>query len=190
MPQKQFHINRRIPKNFDILRQYLFEVRIPPPTGLNGEWGEDDFIVRVRTAQIPGRGNTPIQSDFFGMKRFYTGQLNYENTLTIQIEEFDDTKSMFRFEQWNNLILNMNHKEESGAAKEERQDIISDIELVTYKANGFETDARVTFYNAFIQNVNTVPFSYGTNESVKYEVVFQYDYWLFTESNNSDQPID
>lgn len=190
MPQKQFHINRRIPKDKDILRQYLFEVRIPPPNGLLGEWGEEDFIIRVRTAQIPGRGNTPIQSDFFGMKKFYTGQLNYENTLTVQIEEFDDMKSMFRIEQWNNLIMDMNHRRDSGAAKETRADLISDIELVMYKANGFETDARVTFYNTFIQNVNTVPFGYGANESVKYEVVFQYDYWLFSESGNSDQPID
>jgi hypothetical protein len=190
MPQKQFHINQRISKSKDILRQYLFEVRIPTPPGLKNAWDEDDMVIRVRTAQIPARGNEPIQSDFFGMKRFYHGKVNYENTLTLQIEEYDDTKSMLRFEQWNNLLTDMNHKQNSGAAKDTRDQLISDIELITYKANGHETEAHVTLYNAFISNVATVSLAYGVNESVKYEVVFTYDYWLFTNPDSTDSPVD
>jgi len=174
-----FTVDGRMKGLPDIQRAFMFELLIPDI----GDWIQDDMVVRCKTAVIPSRGNTPIESVFGGMKQYYAGQPLFTSTLTVEIEEHEDQKALQSLYDWQQKIYDVNPNSPRGGAQQGggKADITRDISLKMYKYNGDNMPKSVKFYNAFIENVDDAALGYATNESVKYNVTFRFDYWLLED---------
>lgn len=165
----------------DIQRNWLWELFIPAISDVtNGIMGDvEDLVIRARTAVIPSRGNDPITSEFIGMKQYFPGKPNFGSTFSVEIEETEDQIVHKALTEWQNLIFNISPTDPMGGSSQRplKRDVAKDIFLLMYSYNQRVLEKKIRFYNAFIQSVGDVTLSYAGNESVKYPVVFQYDFW-------------
>lgn len=175
-----FSIDGRMKDLPDIQRQYNFELLIPQI----GDWNQDDMIVRCKTAAIPSRGNTPIESIFMGMKQFYPGQPLFTNTLAVEIEEHEDQKALIALHSWNEQIFDTNPKSATAGQAQQsgKKDISGDIKLVMYGFGGDPLPKAIVFKNAFLENVDDSTLGFANNESVKFTATFRFDYWLLQDN--------
>ena len=154
----------------DIQRSYMWELFIPSIEELD----MDEMIVRVRNVQIPGRAITPIESYFMGTKSFYPGRTEYTGTFTTNIEEFEDQKVYVALNSWQELIFNYDQGQQLAPSK---NDVIRNISLIMYRANGDKMEKKIVFHNAWPQGLADATLDYTAGESVKYDVTWQYDFW-------------
>ncbi len=170
----QFAIHKKFANVGDIVRTYMFDLTIP---GTVAGANSDDLLVRVRNVSIPGRGNTPIESSFFGMKTFFPGRVELAGTVAVTFEEFEDRTVSTALYNWQQQIFDW---EDGGASqKASKADIAETLILQIYGYNGepLAENGKIHFFNAWPQNIADVALSYEDNASVKYEVTFQYDRW-------------
>lgn len=170
-----FTIDGRLKNLPDIQRQYNFELIIPKI----GSIDTDGLILRVRTASIPARGNTPIESVFMGMKQYFPGQPTFGSELAVQFEEFEDQLVLQKLYDWSNLIFDINTVATTGGkgGKPRKGEVTADIILKMYTYNGTALPKYITFHNAFIKDIANSALGYAANESVKIDATFQFDYW-------------
>ncbi len=176
-----FTIDGRMRNLPDIQKQYMFELLIPNI----GEWNQDDMIVRCKTASIPSRGNTPIESFFMGTKSFTPGQPIFTNVLNVEIEELEDQKGLISLYDWSQKIFDHDPNSPTGGQSQEnsKQGVSRDISLRMYKGNGEPLEKSISFKNSFIENFDDSPMGFANNESVKINVTFRFDYWLLVNTN-------
>jgi hypothetical protein len=159
----------------DISKTYMWELFIPSIAELE----MDDMVVRVRNTQIPGRTITPIESFFLGTKTFYPGRTEFTNSVTMQIEEFEDQKVLTSFNSWQELIFNY---DEGQQGAESKRDIVRDVELLMYAGDGSKLEKKIIFKNAWPQSIADSALDYTGNESIKYDITLQYDFWRVKNS--------
>jgi hypothetical protein len=185
-----FHIDKRIAKNKDIQRAYQFELIIPSVTGT--DLISDNFAIQVRSASIPGRGNEPITSTFFGQEKFYPGKPTWGgNQLTVEVEEYDDQSGLKALNSWSELMFNSDFTDTGagggGVAKLPRAsgntlNLCKDITLKMYKYDGTPMPKKCLFKQAWPETVSETALAYTSNDSVKYSVQFRWDYWLLQDN--------
>ena len=160
----------------DIQKNYMWELFIPSIEDLD----QDDMVIRCRTASIPGRTIAPIESNFMGTKQFYPGKSKYTGNLAIQLEEFEDQKVHQALHSWMQSIFDYDPK--SGTAGQSKaagkNDYSVDVTLKLYKGDGSDVDKKIRFYNCWPTSVGDAALDYAGPDSVKYDVTFQFDYWL------------
>lgn len=159
----------------DIQVDYLWSVFINRPRAVS-DWpaGNDGMIVRARTAVIPGRSHTAIESFFLGTKQSYPGRSEYPGTFSVQFEEFQDQVVLSALNAWNQAIFDIKTGKRVSNLK---KDYTTDIILTCFGTDGVELPKKIKFKNAWIQSTGDVSLSYEGNGAVKYDVTFQYDYW-------------
>lgn len=174
-----FTIEGRLKQLKDIQRNWMWELVIPAEE-VSDQAVSEDLIIRCRNAIIPGRSFEPIESNFAGMKQFFAGKPAFANTFAATFEETEDQKMHKFFYDWMQKIFDVNPNSPTAGVSTGlvKRDLCRDIFLLEYKYNGDNLDKRIKFVNAWPQNIDDVTMDYTGNESVKYGITFQYDYWL------------
>ena len=184
-----FTINGRAAKFPDIQRNFMWQLFIPgiitvaPSALLDAE----DLLVRCRSISIPQRANEAIQSNFMGTRQYFPGRADPGGgTIGVSFEDTEDMTIQRIMYEWQQEIFNINPKSPITAGKSKRplkRELTKDLFLIMYNYAGIPLPHQIRFHNAWIQQVGEVSLSYDGNESVKYEVTFQYDYWtLFPDT--------
>lgn len=159
----------------DIQRSYMWELYIPSIEELD----MDEMVVRIKNVQLPGRTITPIESYFMGSKSFFPGRTEYTGTLTVDMEEHEDQKVYTALNSWQELLYNYDTGTQGVASK---NDLVKNLSLIMYKANGVKLGKKVVFHNAWPQAVADTALDYTAGEAVRINVTFQYDYWRVVTS--------
>jgi hypothetical protein len=154
----------------DIQRNYMFELWIPNIAALN----LDDMRVRIKTAEIPSRGNEFIASHYMGMQQFYVAKPTFTHQLAVNIEEHEDKKVAKALYSWQQLIFDVETNGASLATK--KSDIVKNIDLKMYKFDGTDL-STIRYFNAFPENVGNVNLGFTESGAVTYPVTFRFDRW-------------
>ena len=187
-----FTINGRAYKYPDIQRNFMWQLFIPsvisvaPSAILDAE----DLLVRCRSISIPQRANEAITSNFMGTRQFFPGKADPGGgTVSVNFEDTEDMAIQRIFYEWQQNIFNINPNSPTTAGKSKRlakRFLTKDMFLILYNYAGVPLPKQIRFHNAWVQNVSEVSMSYDGNESVKYDVTFQYDYWtLFPDTTTT-----
>jgi hypothetical protein len=176
-----FHIEGRMKGASDILRNYNFELLIPDISNIVTTITNDEpLIIRAKTAAIPDRSNTPIESYFAGMVQYFPGRVTFGSTLNVEFEEGEDltiTKTLY---EWQNRIFNINENDEDtghALAESKRNGQTTNIYVKMFKYNGQAVDNMIKCVNAWPTSISESPLDMRGSEAIFRSVVFQFDYW-------------
>jgi len=178
-----FTINGRAFKFPDIQRNFMWQLLIPNVRSVapSASFGAEDLLVRCRSISIPQRSNEAITSNFMGTRQFFPGRADPGGgTVSVDFEDTEDMVIQRVFYEWQQNIFNINPASPTTAGKSKwlaKRMFTKDMFLMLYNYGGFPLPKQIRFHNAWVQNVNEISMSYDSNESVKYAVTFQYDYW-------------
>jgi hypothetical protein len=172
---EQFHTKNALANLPDPQKGWAWELYIPNIAELK----MDEMLVRCRTAAIPGRTFEVMESIFMGTKQFFPGKETTERTLTVQMEEFEDQRTYKQLQSWADTIFDYNpDSATAGRRKAPKKSGYSvNVSLQLYKANGEKMDKKIVFYNAWPNSISAPALDYNATDSVKFDVVFQYDYY-------------
>lgn len=168
-----FNIDGRLAGAGDIQRTYMFEVDI-------ARLGFDVLTIKARTAEVPQRASTPIDSYFMGTKQAFPGKTEFAGLLTVEYEEFEGMDVTRYITVWmNNIFRYDGDTTETGidaGTGLQKSAIKTDITLKMYTIDG-SNSLKIKFHNAYPETINDSALSYQDNGSVKRTVGFRFDYW-------------
>lgn len=176
-----FTIEGRMKTMKDVQRTWMWELIIPAADlGLGVGVSNEDLIIRCRSAVIPGRGNDPITSNFVGMQQFFFGKPTFGgNTFAVTLEETQDQKVTNFLYAWQQKIfdIELNSNTAGQSQVPNKRDAAKDIFLDCYAYDGGNLEKKFKFVNAWPTTVDPVTMDYTGNDSVKFSVTFQFDFW-------------
>jgi hypothetical protein len=180
----KFHLEDRLKGLPDIIRNYNWELLIPEIGKVSKNAIEDDLIVRCKSVSIPERGVQKIESSFMGMKQYFPGMSNFGHTLAVTFEETSDLKVTSIFNDWANILFDIRSGSKSGGVGqvEKKRDATLDLYLRLYNYDGKILDKSIKVVNTFIENQDAIALDYTSNDSVKVNVTFSYDFWQWVPS--------
>jgi hypothetical protein len=165
----------------DVLRTWLWELSIPNIGAIVPGTTSEGLTVRTRSAIIPGKSNEVIESFFMGTKQYFPGKSYPTGSFITSIEETDDQYVMKVIHEWSNKIFDWNPDAEfagSSSFAKKRSGMVDDGYLKLYKYGRRElTDRIVRFHNMWPQAISDVTLDYTSNDAVRYDVTWQYDYF-------------
>ena len=151
---------------------------------------EEDFIIKCRSANIPNKSISTIETSFMGHKKIYPSKAEFSNTVSIEYEENERMTMKRFFDDWQWIIYNPDFNSggddrnktapfgNAGNQMFDRTDHTADLQLCFYGYNGIGLERNVTFYNCWPKEISEVAVSYaGGSDSIKYNVTFAYDFW-------------
>jgi hypothetical protein len=181
-----FHLESRLRTMPDIQRDFMFEISIPEISKIvSSIKDEEQFIIRAKTASIPDKSNTPIESYFMSMTQFYPGRNTFSSTLNIDFEETEDqfvTKALY---DWQNVIMNTKESDnDSGHSmgKSKRDGQSTHLYIKMYKYNGEPMENMIKCFNAWPNSVGESPLSMNSNSAVFRNCIFTFDFWNLIKS--------
>ena len=175
---ENFHIVGRTSNLGTVQKTYNWQIRISKPSGVLGTDWTSDLLLKAKTASIPGVTINNIESMFMGMKQNYAGNATLEHTLSVEFEEFEDQKVHGYLHAWVNTIFDSQSVQDGGGGSvANKSDYATTIELQLYSSDRKKLPKKITFHNAWIQNVAQVDLSYGDAGAVKFSTTFQWDYY-------------
>lgn len=183
----------------DVQKTYLWNIFIPNIQLLSTSnvlpvpkdlIDEEDILLRARSVTIPGGGFESVETNFMGFKQYFPIKLKQTNTITTELEEFEDQKVSKLLYNWKNKIINQNPLSpfagnSSLLTPMKKAPIVGysrNIQLRCYGTDGHELEQKIVCYNAYPADVQDVSLSYHSSDSVKYNVTWQFDYWVIAES--------
>lgn len=177
-----FTIEGRGKKMGDIARNWLYELSIPNisdvvPTIKD----EEGLVIRTRSAVIPGRTNEPIESVFMGLRQQFPGKETFSHTIEVMYEESENMYVAKALYDWKQKVFNVDPDAEiagGSEAESKREGQSTDIFIKLYKYNHEKLDKMFRLVNCWPANVAEVTLDYTGNESIKYSVTFEFDYWV------------
>jgi hypothetical protein len=178
----KLHIDDRLNEiKKDLLYTFKWEIQIPGIANVTSTFKKpEDFLIRCRNAEIPGRGVEPIESYFMGMKQIFAGRVNFTHTITIVLEEFQDQGVINALNEWNENVMSVKKGSlfAGGSQKmAKRGGYATDILLIMKGTDNNELKTKYRLYNCFPQNVDNLSLDYTSNDSAKISVTFAYDWW-------------
>lgn len=176
-----FTIEGRMKGIPDVQRNWMWQLFIPgiktvAPTAIRDT---EDLIIRCRNINIPSRTNTPSTSEWMGMKQHFPGKPDIGGTVVATFEETEDLIIRKIFWEWEQNLYNVNPDSPNAGKSSSplKRLLTKDMFLFFYGYNGVKLQKSIRFHNSFIQQVGDVSLDYSSNDSVKYSVTFQYDFW-------------
>lgn len=165
----------------DVQRSWMWELYIPnvntiPNAGLT----EEDITIRTRTASLPERGNETIESNFMGFKQFFPGKATFGNSMSTTIEETEDQKVSKFLYAWRQYILDVNPNSITAGASGAltKRQATRNMYILQYKYSGTVMEKKIQLFNAWPQAVAAVTLDMNGTEQIKFDVTWQFDYWL------------
>lgn len=185
LKQGQFSIHNMFKGNADIIKTYNWELEIAGEESINQNNSNSGAVsatptmkFRMRTAQLPGISTQPIESYFMGTKRYYPGRTDYTGTLSTTIEDLSDLESHRYLMNWMNQINGLSAKWEThGQRPGTLSSLLKTAKLRQYRDDGALIN-EIEIKNIWPQQISEVSLDYQDNNSVKYDVTWQYDAWL------------
>lgn len=173
-----FTIDGRLKNLPDVQKNYMFEIRIPHD-GFDS-FSDEGLLIRARTAVIPGRDNTPIESHFMGTKQVFPGKTEFTGALQITFDEFEDQMITTAINEWQQMIFDYNPQSGTAGAQKvpSKRDYTKTVTLVMYRSNGTQLDKKIKFYNCWPKTIDDAQLDMQSSDKVQRSVTFQYDYWL------------
>lgn len=151
-------------------RVFLWDMLIPNPVG-GGD--TETLMVRCQSSVIPGRsvGEIKVPYKQTGGVKFH-GKLAFPQSWKCTFIEGEDKKIFNAINGWNQKIVDA-----EGGISTADPDLKTDVYLTLLTTKG-DTFHKIKLVGAYIQDVADVPVSYETEDTVKYDVTFSYDYWV------------
>ncbi|MFW6219521.1 MAG: hypothetical protein ACOCZ5_00180 [bacterium] len=152
---------------------------------------DDALTLRCRSVSIPQRSTETITSDWMGTTQYTQGRPRFGNTLSVEFEETEDQVITEFLYDWQQMIFDIEPGLVGGSSQminlvgSRRRSLSSTLYLEMFKYDGTKMKKRIKFINAWPQSVGDVLLSYGSNESVKYDVTFQFDFWKLVSIENN-----
>jgi hypothetical protein len=188
---------RKISRIGDPLKSWLWEMVIPDIGDIAPSLFDDsdDYIVRVRSCNIPARGIEAMESKFMGFTQWFTGKPTNEYNFTSTHEEFQDMKMMQLTNAWRNAIVNLGPTGTSQISTKinttnpgasvfdgKRSGLTKNIFVRMYETNGDILPYQIKYINAWPENVESISLDYNNSDSVKINVLWRFDYWELVNS--------
>ena len=92
----------------DLAKNYLFNCIFDydSTSVLANIIGTDDFIIRAKTAVMPQKDFTELETHYLGSKVVYPGKANMAGTFDVTFDEFQDMYISTALHRWQNLLYN------------------------------------------------------------------------------------
>jgi hypothetical protein len=173
-----FHIEGRLKHLPDPQRSFNWEIDI-----MDGDSPLDtlkdvgDLKFRVKSINTPQRNIETIDTWFYGLKQSIPGRTTFSNQVNMLIEEGEDQYVLRSIYDWMEKITSVNHKNPFGTLSSSKK-ISKNMYIRMLKYNGDYEPYALKLANVYPLSINDVPLDYMSNESLKYDVAFNFDYWV------------
>lgn len=185
----KFHVEDRLNGLDDPVRAYNWEVNIVPTSlgTMVDVFKGDSLTVRCKSISIPDRSLGIIESHFFGMTQRFPGRVQFGGTIDMVIEETEDLLVSTELFQWENKLFNITAGGTNAGASQasKKRQLCADIEIKLFKVNGEELKKKVLIRNCWPSQSGAVQLDYSSNDSVKLNVTFAYDYWEWVDNTGA-----
>jgi len=175
------HIDDRLNDLPDPLYTFNWEIQVP---GINkvteSITDPEDFLIRCRNAEIPGRGIEPIESYFMGMKQKFPGRSLFTQTITILMEEFQDQLVTKALNEWSENVFSTKLSNTNAGISQKakkRGGYATDVYLIFRGNENSELKQKYRLYNCFPENWDPVSLDYATSDIVRPSLTLSYDWW-------------
>lgn len=177
-----FHIEGRQKGLSDIQRNFMWEVDIfDGISPLTIETNIDDLRFQVKNISTPGRTIETIETWFYGLKQNIPSKTTFSNSITMTLEEREDQFVLNTIYNWMESIQSVDPLKWTllglGGKLTKKQMLIRML-----KYDGTPTKNALELKNVYPTTFPEVNLDYSGNDSVKYDVTFNYDYWLLRRS--------
>jgi hypothetical protein len=147
----------------------MWDILIPVPIG---EGQTTTYQIRAQSTQIPGRSNDAIAIPYKQTAGvMVAGKAVYPHTWTCSFIEGEDKLVFDAIYSWQQQIVDDGFGVGIGD-----QGYKTDIHMTLLTTQG-DTFMNIKLKGAWIQNMENVALAYADNETIKYQVTFEYDYW-------------
>ncbi len=181
-----FHIEGRQKKLSDIQMNFLWEIDIIDISSPLGFVKLDftnvsDLSFRVKNISTPSRSIDTIETWFYGQKQNIPSKTSFGNNITLTIEETEDQFVLKTIYDWMESIQSVDPLKWTllglGGKATKKTMLIKQV-----KYNGEYTKHAIELKNVYPISLGESSLDFSGNDSVKYDIQFNYDYWLLRKS--------
>lgn len=96
----------------DLAKQYLFQIRFLYEKGsaLNSILDIEDLMIKARTATLPQKSFSEMDTQYMGSKLLYPGKATVSGEFSVRWDEFQDLSISTALHRWSNLLFNQGFK--------------------------------------------------------------------------------
>lgn len=173
-----------IKNNMDLMKNFLFQVIFEYESGsvLSKVIGTDDFMLRAKTANLPQKDFTQLETHYMGSKIVYPGKANVAGTFSVTFDEFQDMYISKALHRWQNLLYNQGFMNDidavgitGGASSNYLKDYSATVRVVMYdSALKSKLPIEYRFYYVWPQALAAAQLAQESSEKVTRECTFQY----------------
>ena len=150
-------------------RTFMWDILIPVPVG---DGITTTYQIRAQSTVIPGRSNDAIAIPYKQTAGvMVAGKLVYPHTWTCTFIEGEDKLVFDAIYSWQQQIVDDTFGVGSGDSSYK-----TDVNMTLLTTSG-DTFMNIKLKGAWIQSMGDVALAYADNETIKYSVTFEYDYW-------------
>jgi hypothetical protein len=182
-----FTIESRAKAIPDIQRSFLWTLFIPTLPHLPGKIiSNDDLELACKSTSIPQKSLEIYESFFFGNKQTWPISQSFSSEFSVVLEEREDQAILNLFTLWIDAIMQANPENPNASTSTylTKKQYAKEVWLKFYKYNGKPMTYAIRYFNCFPKQISEVSLDYNSNESIKLNVTFAYDYFtLFKDQN-------
>ncbi len=182
-----FNLENRFQNAPDVQKSWLFDVYIADFGRVSDNIMKDeDLLLRVRSVTIPSRSSGVLTSNFFGMEQVFAGKPVFTHQMTVICEEFEDQKILVGLTNWQNKIFDVRRVPGSGASQLTKRGVAGyalPVFIRQYLTTGEQSDFQLQLINAWPSEISEVTMDYATQDSVKYSITFNFDFFEVVSKN-------
>lgn len=102
----------------DLAKQYLFQVVFywDGDSNLANIIDQEDFMIKARTASLPQKSFSELDTQYMGTKLIYPGKATISGDFEVQWDEFQDLTISTTLHRWSNMIMNQGFANDIGGS--------------------------------------------------------------------------
>lgn len=168
----------------DLAKNWLYNIIFEYESGsvLANVIGTDDFMIRAKTASIPQKDFTDLNTEYMGSKLVYPGKATMAGTFDVQFDEFQDMYISKALHRWQNLLFNQGFQNDidvggitGGASSNYLKDYCATVRVVLYdSALKSKLPVEYKFYYVWPKTVQTANLGMEQTEKLTRSCTFQF----------------
>lgn len=168
----------------DLAKNYLFQIIFEYESGsaLSNIIGTDDFMFRAKTAKIPGKSFSELETNYMGSKLVYPGKVTIAGELSVTFDEFQDMYISTALHRWQNLLYNQSFQNDidnidvtGGASSNYMKDYSATVRVVLYdSALKNKLPVEYKFYYVWPKSVGDASLDQNGSDKITREATFQF----------------
>lgn len=168
-----FHLEGRYKNQSDPLRSFMWEVDL---IGGSSLVGIDDINLRVKNLSLPSRTIEPIETWFYGFKQSIPGRTSFSNQINLSLEETEEQEVLKSIYDWMEKIQSVDPLELFATLSSVKR-YTKNMIIKLLKFSGKPTKYFIELKNVYPLSINELNLDFNSNDTIKYEVNFNFDYW-------------